>query len=87
MNWGGECQSFTNNLRNCTNLGDWGNQISSFGPDAGAACVIFTDDGCMTIAGAHATARYPRIADLSFVKMDKAVGSYICYPASKESAG
>lgn len=105
MNWGGECQSFTNNLRNCTNLGDWyedswkafermlmlkfarGNQISSFGPDAGAACVIFTDDGCMTIAGAHATVRYPRIADLSFVKMDKAVGSYICHPASKESAG
>jgi hypothetical protein len=55
---GGECQSFTNNLRNCTNLGDWyedswkafewmlmlgfvrGNQISPFGPDAGAACVI-----------------------------------------------
>ena len=57
VNWGGDCQSFTNNLRNCTNLGDWyedswkafgrmlmlkfvrGNQISSFGPDAGAACV------------------------------------------------
>jgi hypothetical protein len=47
----------------------------------------FTDDGCMTIAGAHATARYPGIADLSSVGMDKAVSSYICHPASKESAG
>lgn len=63
------------------------NQISSFRPDAGAACAIFTDDGCTTTAGAHATVRYPGIADLSSVKMDKAVGSYICYPASKESAG
>ena len=35
----------------------------------------FTDDGCMTIAGAHATVRYPGIADLSSVKMDKAVSS------------
>lgn len=23
VNWGGERQSFTNNLRNCTSLGDW----------------------------------------------------------------
>ena len=29
----------------------------------------------MTIAGAHATVRYPGIADLSSVKMDKAVSS------------
>ena len=47
----------------------------------------FTDDGCTTIAGAHATVRYPGIADLSSVKIDKAVGSYVCHPTSKESAG
>ena len=49
-----------------------GNQISSFGPDAGAACVFyflfFTDDGCRTTAGAHVMVRYPGIADLSPVK-------------------
>ena len=52
------------------------NQISSFGPDAGAACAIFTDDGCTTTAGAHATVRYPGIADLSSVR---SVGSWQLY--------
>ncbi|OCL13927.1 hypothetical protein AOQ84DRAFT_410916 [Glonium stellatum] len=82
VNWAGQCRMVLGNPRSCASLGDWGNQVSSIGVDQGTACVIFGDDACTRTAGAHATVTYPGIADLSSVRMDKAVGSYICYPAS-----
>ncbi|KAJ7213461.1 hypothetical protein GGX14DRAFT_563778 [Mycena pura] len=52
LNWTGRCGYAVQRLNECIQLGsDWIFQISSFGPDANALCVAFSNNGCRVILG------------------------------------
>ncbi|KAF2804147.1 uncharacterized protein BDZ99DRAFT_525739 [Mytilinidion resinicola] len=82
-NFGGECRLITTGWGGCNDLGDWGKQISSIGPDSGGWCDFWPagSPSCHTTAGYWKYITYPGIADLGAdaPALNKNVGTYYCY--------
>ncbi|EPQ57620.1 hypothetical protein GLOTRDRAFT_92602 [Gloeophyllum trabeum ATCC 11539] len=85
INWGGNCQ-YTPDYGVCVTFGgsDWNDQVSSFGPDQGLECYLYTDWGC---TGDVLPLEYPGAADLRQYSFNDAVSSFACEYAGQGTTG
>ncbi|KAJ7285347.1 RlpA-like double-psi beta-barrel-protein domain-containing protein-containing protein [Mycena rebaudengoi] len=59
LNWSGTCSKIIAPLASCIQLGeDWYHKVASFGPDDGAICTAYSEDGC-SIADTYWTFQFP----------------------------
>ncbi|KAF2100439.1 hypothetical protein NA57DRAFT_54528 [Rhizodiscina lignyota] len=78
INWSGECGYKVQPLNTCIHLDDpWYHTISSFGPDQGTSCQMYSDKNCNFPIGSGIG--YPGVADMTKDGLNDQVGAFKCH--------
>ncbi|KAJ7057339.1 hypothetical protein C8F01DRAFT_1256589 [Mycena amicta] len=77
INFAGDCTNYGFNSGQCSNFpGEFQDDISSFGPDQGWECIMYTDINCQ---GLTYTGVWPGFSTLPH-GINDAISSVLCFP-------
>ncbi|KAF3181129.1 hypothetical protein TWF106_008923 [Orbilia oligospora] len=85
INWQGQTGYKVQPLNTCISLtAPWLYTISSFGPDRGTACVLYSTTHCGSNSASKAIIFYPGSANLGDQNFNDRTGSWKCYEVTED---